>query len=82
MPIIEVLHERDPDSECSVRVFVNGVETTSFMVDVDPGRGHLLSDWRESKEYAVENAATEASAAAVAEAYDAGEENQYVEDDT
>ncbi len=77
---IEILHHRDPDSECSVRLFVDGTEVTEGveLVDVDPGRGHMIEDWLESKEYAMDGA-TEAFAAAVAEAYDTGAESQYVE---
>lgn len=79
-PRIEILHERDPDSECSTRLFLNGSEVTEGIesVDVDPGRGHTIDDWLESKAFAMEGA-SEAFAAAVGEAYDTGAESQYVE---
>lgn len=42
---VEVLHQRDPDGGCDLTVWVNGIETTAFTEDVDPGRGHDVEDW-------------------------------------
>lgn len=41
----EVLHVRDPDSACNIRLWVNGVEVSFDEVSVDPGAGWLRSDW-------------------------------------
>jgi hypothetical protein len=79
---IEILHQRDPDSECDVRLFLDGAEVTDEIefVDVDPGRGHDIEDWLESKRFAMDGASA-AAAAAVADAYDAGSHSPYVEGD-
>jgi hypothetical protein len=45
---IEILHLRDPDSECYHRVFIDGVEiddTDVDLVDIDPGRGWMRDEW-------------------------------------
>lgn len=42
---IEVLHSRDPDSECEVTVWVDGEIVGFDLEDVDPGRGHDLESW-------------------------------------
>lgn len=47
MAHIEVLHVRDSDAGCEVQVFVDGVRVEVTMEDVDPGRGHLRSEWNE-----------------------------------
>jgi hypothetical protein len=44
---IEVLHVRDPDSECGLEVFVNGESVGFDYEDVDPGRGYSREDWDE-----------------------------------
>lgn len=45
-PTIQVLHGRDPDSECDVRVWLDDTEATGFEVeDIDPGRGYNREDW-------------------------------------
>lgn len=42
---IEVLHGRDPDYECGITVYVNGIETQCDVEDIDPGRGWTRSQW-------------------------------------
>ena len=40
-PRVQVLHMRDPDSECGLWVFLDGVHIDTISVtDVDPGRGY------------------------------------------
>ena len=48
--LVEVLHERDPDGTCKVRVWLDDVEVDDAAVelvvcDVDPGRGWDREDW-------------------------------------
>lgn len=48
MPKIEILHGRDPDSECALDVWIDGVRVVDFReIDVDPGRGYTREDWDE-----------------------------------
>lgn len=46
---IQIIHSRDPDSECFHRVFVDDVEVpTDFEIhDLDPGRGYTDESWQE-----------------------------------
>lgn len=47
MSKVEILHERDPDSACSVRVWIDGQEVDGAHVDdIDPGRGYTEGDWQ------------------------------------
>ena len=47
-PQVEVLVERDPDGGTDVTVFLDGVQVTGWTEEtVDPGRGHLRSEWDE-----------------------------------
>lgn len=43
-PTIEILHSRDPDSECVVTVWVDGKLTEVCEEDIDPGRGYERED--------------------------------------
>lgn len=76
---IQILHERDPDSDCSVRVFVDDVELhhSEFeYVDVDPGRGYDGADWdADTEQYAQD---TTAFGRACHAAHLAGGESKYV----
>lgn len=50
-PAIEVLHYRDPDSECYLDIWVDGVKVDTFIEeDVDPGRGYTAENWAERLE--------------------------------
>lgn len=60
-PRVEVIADRDPDSATEVHVVVDGVPVLAELTDVDPGRGWVLSDWRE---LAAEHAAEASPAAA------------------
>lgn len=44
---IEILHSRDPDGDCTIRVFADGVDITDTakLVDIDPGHGWTRADW-------------------------------------
>jgi len=53
--VVQIIHYRDPDSDCNLRVWIDGVEVTDFTVeDMDPGRGYE----QESYDEQVENAKT------------------------
>lgn len=43
---IELLHMRDPDSDCTNELFIEGAPMLSFVEeDIDPGKGYEASDW-------------------------------------
>jgi hypothetical protein len=47
---IEILHTRDPDYECGITLWIDGVQIKDADIhqeDVDPGRGYMRSDWDE-----------------------------------
>lgn len=47
---IQLIHLRDPDNECTLIVFADGQRVPIGDVsedDIDPGRGHLRSDWND-----------------------------------
>jgi hypothetical protein len=47
-PLMQILHYRDPDSDCSLRVWIDGIEVTEFTVeDIDPGRGYEYESYQE-----------------------------------
>lgn len=78
---IEVLHVREPDSACTVRIWIDGVEATSLnSVDVDPLRGHTAEQWDENHRDAI--AAPELSEpyrAAVDQAYTDNRTSDHIE---
>lgn len=81
---IEILHQRDPDSACEVRVFIDGTEIDDSGVDyvsIDPGAGWDGADWDESAEWdtAPERNRSESFSNAISEAYDEGKESPYVD---
>lgn len=51
--IIEILHVRDPDGECSHEIVIDGVDIKGAWLseDVDAGRGYTREDWDEHTEY-------------------------------
>jgi hypothetical protein len=79
---IEILHVRDPDSECATRVWVDGVELTEFTyLDLDPGRGHVAEDWDKAHREAIANPDLSGSyRLALDQAYIDGRDSEYVED--
>lgn len=47
---VQILHGRDPDSECELTVFVDGQRvpnTEVYVEDIDPGRGYEDGVWKE-----------------------------------
>lgn len=76
-PRVEVVADRDPDSATEVHVFVDGVPVLAELTDVDPGRGWVLSDWRE---LAAEHAAAASPAAAelITQLFQEGESSEFV----
>ena len=46
-PVLEILHGRDPDSECGLDVFIAGelIDQDWDEEDIDPGRGYRREDW-------------------------------------
>lgn len=63
-PLIQVIHSRDPDSECGITVYINGVRQHKVEVeDIDPGRGYNKEDYEERRadayDAAVKSTATE-----------------------
>ncbi len=81
-PQVEVLHVRDPDSSCSIAVWVNGVETRDFAeVDSDPGAGYMRSDWDEHTRSIEANEKLSEAFRAAAVAERDGTESQYIKED-
>lgn len=80
MPTIEILVERDPDSCDVVTVFVDGVRTDEYAEHVvDPGAGHLLSEWRESTEWVrTKSGYSPAYVEAIIKARDEAEDSSYI----
>jgi hypothetical protein len=78
---IEILHERDPDSDCDITVWVNGVEITADVVDIDPGQGYSSEDWEESAAYAVHDDRDRSYAfkCAVSAAFDQASGSNYID---
>jgi len=80
---IEIMHSRDPDSECDLDVLANGERVDFSSEDIDPGRGHMLSDWNEHTEWVLTQSGYSPNfIAKVASARDEARENRYIEDDT
>lgn len=50
-----LIHTRDPDYPCEVRVFYQGYELTPVrMITLDPGAGYTKDDYDESRQTAVD----------------------------
>lgn len=57
-PLVQLIHGRDPDSECGITVFIDDVQIPFDQVeteDIDPGRGYLRADWDERIAFAQED---------------------------
>lgn len=81
---IEILHVRDSDSDCEMRVWIDGERVPSedvFIEDVDPGRGYTKEDWDENIEYTRnhENMSPDFKAAALA-MLEGNADNKYIVD--
>lgn len=78
---IAILHTRDPDSSCELRVFIDDIEVPAGQLvieDIDPGRGYIRSDWDES--IAAYDGDDSAFAAAAREALIAAADSKYIGD--
>lgn len=82
---IEILHQRDPDGECSLTVYVNGKalpDNQVYVADVDPGASGSASNMRESAiEIETHQDRTPAFRQAAAQAYYDAAESKYAEED-
>lgn len=84
---VEILHIRDPDYECAISVWIDGVPVTTEaaieldVVDIDPGRGYEREVWDEDRANEAANPNySEAFRKAVLEAHDNGSSSQYITD--
>jgi hypothetical protein len=79
-PRVQILHTRDPDSECEFEVWLDGVKTDSYGVDdLDPGRGWTREDWDQRVEEAREDT-SEFGQRVLAELLSVGEHSKWIED--
>lgn len=72
-PKVQILHQRDPDSECYLTVWIDGKQVAiTDECDIDPGHGYDAADWWEStRVYATQRDEFETAAyAAMIEASD------------
>jgi hypothetical protein len=54
---IQIIHQRDPDSECSITVYIDGVRRDDVEVeDVDPGAGYEPEDYEPRRTEAAQTA--------------------------
>lgn len=53
---IELFHDRDPDSECGIRLFIDGQPVAFDEYSIDPGAGHEFRDYAQSLAYDVASA--------------------------
>ncbi|WP_190814723.1 hypothetical protein [Saccharopolyspora pogona] len=76
-PRVEAVADRDPDSATELHAFLDGMPVPAELTEVDPGRGWVLSDWRE---LAAEHAAAASPAAAelIRQLFREGESNEFV----
>lgn len=74
---IELLHVRDPDSDCDIRLWIDGKQVAVECVDIDPGRGYSREDWDENIAWA-EKLPPGSFRDAVLEAYRANAGSEYV----
>lgn len=81
-PKVELVTYRDPDSAIDVGVFVDGVETHGYHhTSIDPGAGHSLSGWLDTRRSFIEGASP-AAGELIGKWMDAGAGSSYVEDDS
>lgn len=84
-PKIEVLNVHHEDAAPVTEVWVDGVraEAGVTVVDVDPGRGHVLSDWRATANaIADDEALSPGFRQSAADAYALAEDSEFISDDT
>lgn len=77
-PRVEIVSYRNPDANTDLHLFVNGVEVTDYSwTEADPGAGHDIEDWRESRDAAMRDASP-AAAELIQRFYDAGEDSEFI----
>ena len=48
--MIEIVHYRDPDDECTIEFYIDGVHVPDVhVIDIDPGRSGNVEEWKEAK---------------------------------
>jgi hypothetical protein len=56
---IQIIHSRDPDSECSITVYIDGVRRDDVEVeDIDPGAGYEPEDYEPRRAETAQAAST------------------------
>ena len=82
MPWIEVVHWRDSDEGCELTVFVDGMEVTADVYEIDPGRGGWTrAEWDLDTEAEVSRASSAVAAVLRDARNDAADNSPYVEGD-
>jgi hypothetical protein len=77
-PRIEIVSYRDPDAKTYLHLFVDGVEITDYAwTEADPGAGHDIEHWRESRDAAIRDASP-AAAELIQRLYDASEDSEFI----
>ncbi|SIH39340.1 Uncharacterised protein [Mycobacteroides abscessus subsp. abscessus] len=62
-PRVEVFHDRDPDSCCSITILVDGEVVHQFAeYNLDASAGHTWHDWIDSAAYSIATASAAAAA--------------------
>lgn len=78
---VEILHVRNPDSECELEVWIDGEPVEFTMEDIDPGRGYVRSEWDQRiADARTDESVSAAFRAAVVEALEGMSDNKYIED--
>lgn len=53
---VDVVHQRDPDSACSVLVYVDGVQVEFHQWSFDPAAGHDIDTFEEDRDERIASA--------------------------
>lgn len=53
---VELFHDRSPDYECGMQLFIDGAQVTFTEYSIDPGAGHYWHDWIASRAYDIVHA--------------------------
>ncbi|MFD6104202.1 hypothetical protein ACFWFQ_16215 [Nocardia salmonicida] len=77
-PTIEVVVVRDPSSQTSVSVYVDGVAMDCQSVDIDAGRGWEWEDWREFRDATLAEPSSPACRAELIDVFDDPPGGEYV----
>jgi hypothetical protein len=77
--VVAYVHFAANDDAVSIVAFVDGVEVPVDKVVVDPGSGHLLTDWRDARDRAAA-VASPACAELINDWYETGESHVNVVD--